>query len=723
MMPGLRNIHFTRLAKQKIFLLLFGLLLSLVKPVAAQPGQLPETIKVTSDLPYPLIGQSTMLRTEKGTDVNEVLLKQSLFKPFSNADIDLDIDGKYDFWFIFRFSSDHTPLFLTLPIIQNFEIELYRIDGERPVAISKGGILAPVAEKYLNYPVELFELNVTPGSENTYLLKLNRTAYKTFPARIMTIKSLLTRNHYSFIIEGILFGIILCVLLYHLLIYIRVREMEYLLLAFYMLFLILQISTLTGLFNSLLYFNNTIWYHISFNLIPSFSAIFSFWFSYVFLNISRRAHPFIFKVFWTFQGIFILSAFFAVFQVPGFERLTILVSGLASVFLFGVGLLRLKEKFKPAGVYLIAYVPTFFSIPYLLVYVSGNISYSWFTHNNLLISIALQAILFSLAIAAKIRLLKSENEYLLRQENQRLEDMVSHRTVELKQEKEKVENALNELKSTQAQLIHSEKMASLGELTAGIAHEIQNPLNFVNNFSEVSAELVHEMKQELTVGSWQPVPSEARDRQSALEILDTINQNLDKILLHGKRADAIVKGMLQHSRSSTGVKEPTDINALCNEYLRLAYHGLRAKDKSFKADIKTDFDHTLPKINVIPQDIGRVLLNLFNNAFYAVSHRNLSGSANLTGLNDEPAVVVTTKNLGNFIEIRVKDNGDGIPEEIKDKIFQPFFTTKPTGQGTGLGLSLSYDIVTKGHGGELSLETKEGEGSEFIIRLLKYDGK
>ncbi len=274
--------------------------------------------------------------------------------------------------------------------------------------------------------------------------------------------------------------------------------------------------------------------------------------------------------------------------------------------------------------------------------------------------------------------------------------------------------SLEELKAAQAQLIQSEKMASLGELTAGIAHEIQNPLNFVNNFAEVSSELIDEMKEELAVGSW----------QSAGEIADDIKQNLEKILQHGKRADAIVKGMLQHSRISTGQKEPTNINALADEYLRLSYHGLRAKDKSFNADFKTDFDPDLPKIMVIPQDIGRVLLNLINNAFYAVSERqkNLTGFRNLSGLQEtyKPTVTVTTKNLGDRIEISVKDNGDGIPEEIKNKIFQPFFTTKPTGQGTGLGLSLSYDIV-KAHGGELKLETKEGEGSIFIIQLPKSD--
>jgi signal transduction histidine kinase/ligand-binding sensor domain-containing protein len=265
-----------------------------------------------------------------------------------------------------------------------------------------------------------------------------------------------------------------------------------------------------------------------------------------------------------------------------------------------------------------------------------------------------------------------------------------------------IEKAYRELKSTQSQLIQAEKMASLGELTAGIAHEIQNPLNFVNNFSEVSSELVNEMKQELSAGSW----------QSATEIADDIKQNLEKINYHGKRAGDIVKGMLQHSRTSTGQKELTDINALADEYLRLAYHGLRAKDKSFNADFKTDFDPGLPKISVIPQDIGRVLLNLINNAFYAVFERNKKGESGYV-----PTVSITTKPTANGqVLIAVKDNGNGIPEQIKDKIFQPFFTTKPTGQGTGLGLSLSYDIV-KAHGGELKVETKEGDGTVFRINL------
>jgi signal transduction histidine kinase/ligand-binding sensor domain-containing protein len=281
-----------------------------------------------------------------------------------------------------------------------------------------------------------------------------------------------------------------------------------------------------------------------------------------------------------------------------------------------------------------------------------------------------------------------------RMKNIWLEKEVAQRTSELK-------NSLEQLQSTQKQLIQSEKMASLGELTAGIAHEIQNPLNFVNNFSEVSKELLGEMKDELAIGNL----------QLANEIASDVEQNLEKIHHHGKRADAIVKGMLQHSSSGSGKKEPTNINALADEYLRLAYHGLKAKDNSFNATMKTAFDETIGHINIIPQDIGRVILNLITNAFYAVNEKS---KQNIAGY--EPTVLVSTKKVEGKVEVKVADNGNGIPQKNLDKIFQPFFTTKPTGQGTGLGLSLSYDIV-KAHGGEMKVETKEGDGSTFTIQL------
>lgn len=280
----------------------------------------------------------------------------------------------------------------------------------------------------------------------------------------------------------------------------------------------------------------------------------------------------------------------------------------------------------------------------------------------------------------------------------------SRTNAQLQSQKEEIENTLAELKAVQAQLIQSEKMASLGELTAGIAHEIQNPLNFVNNFSDLNTELVAEMKVAIDKGDLDEVKLLAND----------ISSNGEKISHHGKRADGIVKGMLQHSRTSNGVKEPTDINALADEYLRLAYHGLRAKDKSFNASMNTNFDQNIGKIKVIPQDIGRVILNLITNAFYAVTEKK---KADISDSTFDPSVTVTTRRVNNKVEIKVRDNGNGIPDKIIDKIFQPFFTTKPTGQGTGLGLSLSYDIVTKGHGGEFKVESIEGEYTEFTVSL------
>ena len=274
----------------------------------------------------------------------------------------------------------------------------------------------------------------------------------------------------------------------------------------------------------------------------------------------------------------------------------------------------------------------------------------------------------------------------------------------IEEAKNKIEITLKELKSTQAQLIHSEKMASLGELTAGIAHEIKNPLNFVNNFSDVSRELLDEMKEEL----------QNKNDEEVLEIIESLKQNLEKINQHGKRADSIVKGMLLHSRGTSGEKMLTDINNLLDEYINLAYHGMRAQNKEFNITMEKDYDKTLEKINVVPQDISRVFMNIISNACYAAFDRKKTSDGDF-----DPVLKVCTKNLDRKVEIRIGDNGNGIPANILDKIFQPFFTTKPTGEGTGLGLSLSYDIVTKVHGGELKVETNADEGAEFIISLPK----
>ena len=382
-----------------------------------------------------------------------------------------------------------------------------------------------------------------------------------------------------------------------------------------------------------------------------------------------------------------------------------------------------KQDGSAYRLFMIAILPFLFILALLVLYVvtlENKLKIPWLEEGggNFIgfISIAWAVLVFSWALFKRYdqqktkianqalsfeRLAKEkeiERSQLIEQQKVELEKQVIERTSELEQ-------SLADLKSAQAQLIQSEKMASLGELTAGIAHEIQNPLNFVNNFSDVNKEMLAEMNQEIEKGNYDEVKAIAKD----------ITGNEEKINHHGKRADAIVKGMLQHSRSSTGQKEPTDINALADEYLRLAYHGLRAKDKSFNATMKTDFDESIGNIDIIPQEIGRVVLNLINNAFYAVDEKK-SSCAKASGDKYEPTVSVSTKKSNGKVEIKVSDNGNGIPQKVLDKIFQPFFTTKPTGQGTGLGLSLAYDIV-RAHGGELKVETKEGEGSEFIIQL------
>jgi len=306
----------------------------------------------------------------------------------------------------------------------------------------------------------------------------------------------------------------------------------------------------------------------------------------------------------------------------------------------------------------------------------------------------------------ELQSLNEQKQKILSEQNSLLEQRVRERTAELSKQTEILQNTLNDLKATQLHLVQREKMASLGELTAGIAHEIQNPLNFVNNFAEVSSELLQELHR-MTFDKL-PVDYQAE----AEDIYNHVIANLDKINHHGKRADSIVKGMLQHSRISSGQKELTDINELADEYLRLSYHGLRAKDKTFNASMYTNFANDVPLLSIVSQDIGRVLLNLYNNAFYAVVEKHRLHPE----IQFDPSVTVSTEKGQEYVLIRITDNGTGIPKKVLEKIYQPFFTTKPAGQGTGLGLSLSYDII-KAHGGELKVESKEGEGSQFTISL------
>jgi len=435
-----------------------------------------------------------------------------------------------------------------------------------------------------------------------------------------------------------------------------------------------------------------------------------------FLNTAQRAPRWdkILDKIWV-PGVVILGLA-AVFQL---QTKLLDETYLLFVYLTFIALLLQLRSYKPARTLLLALVPfalySFFEL-LLNVVATGFIKEyddtfdSWQGFSVIwMVTFAFIARNQKRSLETDLLLREKEEQEKLRiaTQNTELERMVSERTAALTQQAEALQSALTELRTTQAQLIQAEKMASLGELTAGIAHEIQNPLNFVNNFAEVSVELCQELREEV-----EKVELAEADKNYLLEILNDLSHNQLKINQHGQRASSIVRGMLQHSRASTGERQSTDLNGLADEYLRLAYHGLRAKDKTFNATFNTNFDEAVQKVEVLPQDLGRVLLNLFNNAFYAVQQRQKQGEPGY-----QPTVTVSTKQLPQQVEIRVRDNGTGIPETLRRKIFQPFFTTKPTGEGTGLGLSLSYDIVTKGHGGTLAVESQEGKGTEFIISL------
>ena len=405
----------------------------------------------------------------------------------------------------------------------------------------------------------------------------------------------------------------------------------------------------------------------------------------VILFILERAIPITTVINWIWH-LSILGIGYLVFRLPLLERMrTIIIAVLPLIVINTIG-----DLVK------IIYLPLFEKIDDFLSF-AIVFSIAW------MIAMLIRSNKQNKALnkERKKTLAEEERNKFISAQKEKLELIVEERTAEITKQKDELMDAFTELKNTQSQLVQSEKMASLGELTAGIAHEIQNPLNFVNNFSEVSTELLDEMMDELKSGNTEEVLALAAD----------VKANQEKISHHGKRAGAIVKGMLQHSRISSGKNEPTDINALCDEYLRLSYHGLRAKNKSFNADFKAVLDKKLPEIKVVPQDFGRVLLNLINNAFFAVNEKSKTENKDF-----KPSVIVKTKLEKTKVIISVSDNGSGIPEDVKEKIFQPFFTTKPTGEGTGLGLSLSYDIVTA-HGGELKVETNKDEGTEFIIIL------
>ena len=663
-------------------------------------------------------------------NINEVV-KPPLSNLFhSNNSTHKNENEKGIYWIRFRLKNtmDHSANIILETNSEYNDFYLFHSNGKAAHLVT--GFMVPWGKRYGFKALSNIPVSLKAGEQLTVY---QRSKQILFPVPL-SVNIASTEKNYSEYVDYVesrsnyfnsmtmqemfLEGLLFLMIFYNLSFFNLTKERAYLYFSLFILFL-----AIARLFNTT--FGYALWYHpdkIKYVFYLNLSFAFMFFFLVQFVRTFFKIHLF-YKAWDNF--LFILSwasalslIIFILIDPVGFAADSSTVANVAMSFtclsVLITLLLFLGKKSPYSKLVITGGLPLMLlwtvAIPFLKK-IALIINLYWYRPVEV-VCIAWFVLSFSLILFKKFNYLRKENnqqaldnERLAKEKEIERSQLIEHQKLELERTVEvrtaDLRQSLLELKSTQAQLIQSEKMASLGELTAGIAHEIQNPLNFVNNFSEVNKEMLLEMKDEINRGNI----------EDANEIADDVIANSEKINHHGKRADAIVKSMLEHSRTSSGTKEPTDINKLADEYLQLAYHGLRAKDKSFNASFETHFDESIGKINIIAQDIGRVLLNLINNAFYATSEK---AQQKISGY--EPKVIVTTKKLPDKIEIGVKDNGNGIPDMIKNKIFQPFFTTKPTGSGTGLGLSLSYDIV-KAHGGKIDLNSKEGEGTEFIMEL------
>jgi two-component system, NtrC family, sensor kinase len=621
-----------------------------------------------------------------------------------------------------------SPLFLAFQLNALQLLDAYIYDEAGKLTIKE----ALIEEEFQHSnPV----INIGQSPKVLYI-KIQSIYNLQFPLVLSRLEPLNYHYHKRDVINGLGMGILIAMALYNLFIFFLVKDRLYLYYCLYVLTSIWTIAHLNGL-GLLIWKGN---YLIS-NLIGIPFVLLAAWlFTVRFLNLDKNMP----RIYTAIKILCILIACIIpidflslqVIRAPAQQLLT----PISTLTMLAVGILSHFQGNKSAKYYVLSWIFFLGGATITSLCYAGRIPYNYFTLNAVILGACMETILLAFALANRINIYRAEsakaqalaflrleeNETLIREQNKGLEEKVHQRTTEL-------ETSLETLKATQNQLIQSEKLASLGELTAGIAHEIQNPLNFVNNFSELSVDLVKDLKDEMEKSPLTPegeIIISPKNKRYIDELFGDLTSNQEKINHHGKRASGIVKGMLEHSRASTGLRELTDINKLVDEYLRISYRGFRAKDKDFEGNFTTDFERNLPKIEVIPQDMGRVLLNLINNAFYAVNQRK-QALRPPEGETYVPTVIVSTHyeapstgvGVAQII-IRVKDNGIGMPENIRAKVFQPFFTTKPTGQATGLGLSLAYDIVTMGHGGTLEVEstdlssgTHEGVGTVFSITL------
>ena len=577
----------------------------------------------------------------------------------------------------------------------------------------EAGYTIPLEDKPIKHHFQLFPLY---QNNTDYFLRI-RYSGAPIPLTIWKESVYEQKKLIQLITYGIYLGIMTFVILNNLFLFISLRRFTYL----YYTFLVLLYASFSALNDGyILYLNPTINLTPLYILNPIIAQPTGLLYSIFFLNIRKYApgfYRFALLMAVYFTSYIIWYRFLPTMTVFQISQIHALLGIFLMTFLgIKVGVNGNKLGYYFATAYCILFVFALIEIVYIA---TGSPSYSSeisYISTGLIIEVFILSYALSKRFeweqkdtekskteAQQLLLEKTqENEQLLLSQNETLEREVAERTNAIVQKSSELQQSLDTLKATQNQLIQKEKMASLGELTAGIAHEIQNPLNFVNNFAEVSAELAQELEESLQAG----------DAASVASLSADLRQNMHHIARNGQRASAIVRSMLEHSRSGTDERQPTDLNALAEEYLKLAYHGMRAKDSTFNVQLVTDLDPELGKIELSTQEIGRVLLNLYNNAFYAVRQKQAQQSNGY-----KPTVSVRTHRQANTVELRVKDNGTGIPESVKQKIFQPFFTTKPAGEGTGLGLSLSYDIVTKGYGGEMTVVSQEGEGTAFVVQL------
>ncbi|MCY7422191.1 MAG: GHKL domain-containing protein [Chitinophagaceae bacterium] len=661
----------------------------------------------------------SVLKDDRHTITYDSLLRKSYeFEPYNKPYVNLGITPSA-FWIklkIVNTTNENVYIEIGNTALDSI-IVFERVNNQLIKHIS--GNWEPYMDREVQQVNYLFLLHTKKFEEHIVYLKVQHSRGTQFPLVAGTYHAFYQKSANNNLYSGMYYGLMLAMIFYNLFIYFSLKDPPYLYYVLYTFFMGLLNATLIGhafkyLWPSYPRLNQYV------DIIAIFVGLSGIMFVVKFLETKQNT-PFFHKLFKLLGVIYLLSIFPI---LMGYAMLgTYLVEVLSLVVIvcfFGCAVIAMRKNYRPAKFFIIAWSLLLLSVIIFILKDFVFIPYHPLTANALQIGSAVEALLLSMALANRINIYKKEKEnaqleaisalnekkQYITEQNLNLERQVEARTSEIQTKNDELENALNDLKVTQAQLIQREKMASLGELTTGIAHEIQNPLNFVTNFSDVTEELVDELIEKTK----KEVESEATS--DTLEALTSLKQNIKVINVHGKRADLIVKSMLQHSQPNKGMMEPTDINLLVDEYLKLSYIGFKSKNKDFNAKLETDLQKGLNKIDIVPQDIARVLVNLFNNALYALQdkmHGRIQGF--------EPELLVSTKVNKHILEIHIRDNGTGIPSQIIDKIFQPFYTTKPSGKGTGLGLSISYDIITKEHGGELTVLSKEHEFTDFVIKL------